>query len=132
VHAFGQEGKTTYATIADLAEANAKLLTDPRHRNKSYNLNANKSLSFREMAGVIGEALSKPVSFVSTTREEVIERYVSRGFPPEVAEYTAGFLNAVAEGDFADGSSVLTDLLGREPMPLLETFKGWGAAQKAK
>ncbi|MGC2784953.1 MAG: hypothetical protein WA397_14210 [Roseiarcus sp.] len=55
MHAFGPESKTTYATIADLAEANAKLLTDPRHRNKSYDLNANKSLSFREMAGVIGE-----------------------------------------------------------------------------
>jgi hypothetical protein len=41
-------------------------------------------------------------------------------------------LNAVAEGDFADGSSVLTDILGREPMPLLETFKGWVAAHKAR
>ena len=132
VHAFGPEGKTTYAAIADLAEANAKLLTDPRHRNKSYDLNANKALTFREMAGVIGEALGKPVPFVSTTREKVIERYVSKGFPPEVAEYTAGFLNAVAEGDFADGSSALTDILGREPMPLLETFKGWAAAHKAR
>lgn len=60
VHAFGPEGKTTYTTIADLAEANAKLLTDPRHRNKSYDLNANKSLSFREMAGVIGEPSASP------------------------------------------------------------------------
>jgi NAD(P)H dehydrogenase (quinone) len=131
VHAFGPEGKTTYAAIADLAEANAKLLIDPRHRNKSYDLNANKSLSFREMAGVIGEALGKPVPFVSTTREKVIERYVSKGVPLEAAEYTAGFLNAVAEGDFADGSSVLTDILGREPTPLLETFKDWAVAQKA-
>jgi hypothetical protein len=41
-------------------------------------------------------------------------------------------LNAVAEGDFVDCSSVLTDILGREPMPLWETFKGWAAAQKAR
>jgi hypothetical protein len=38
----------------------------------------------------------------------------------------------VAEGDFADASSALTDLLGREPMPLSETFKGWAAAYKAR
>jgi uncharacterized protein YbjT (DUF2867 family) len=49
VHAFGPEGKATYAAMADLAEANTKLLTDPRHRNKSYDFNANKALSFREM-----------------------------------------------------------------------------------
>jgi hypothetical protein len=63
---------------------------------------------------------------------EVIDRCVSKGFPPEVAEYTAGFLNAVAEGNFADGSSVLTELLGREPTPLLDTFRGWAAAHKAR
>ena len=67
---YASSNAKIYAAIADLAEANAKLLTDPRHRNKSYDLNANKALSFREVAGVIGEALGKPVPFVSTTREE--------------------------------------------------------------
>ncbi len=132
VHGFGPDGKTTYAAIADLAEANAKLLTDPRHRNKSYDLNANKSVSLREMAEIISEAFGKPIPFVSSTREKVIGRYISKGVPPEAAEYTAGFLNAVAEGDFADRSPVLTDVLGREPRPLLETFKDWVAAHEAR
>ncbi len=84
VHAFGPEGKTTYAALADLAEANAKLLTDPRHRNKSYDLNANKSISLREMAEIISEAFGRPIPFVSSTREKVIGRYISKGVPPEV------------------------------------------------
>jgi NAD(P)H dehydrogenase (quinone) len=132
VHAFGPEGKTTYAAMADLAEANAKLLTDPRHRNRSYDLNAKQVAQLSRDGRSHRRGLGKPVPFVSTTREKVIERYISKGFPPEVAEYTAGFLNAVAEGDFGDGSSVLTDILGREPIPLLETFKGWAAANKAR
>ena len=82
------------------------------------------------------ESLARPWASRSRSSRprarKVIERYVSKGVPPEAAEHTAGFLNAVAEGDFADGSLVLTDILGREPIPLLETFKGWVAAHKAR
>src|SRR3984957_14054897 len=52
VHAFGPAGQTTHHPTHNITPADAKLLTDPRHRNKSYDLNANKALSFREMAGV--------------------------------------------------------------------------------
>jgi hypothetical protein len=91
VHAFGPEGKTTYTTIADLAEANAKLLTDPRHRNKSYDLNANKSPSFARWP----ESSASPRQARSVRLEHAREgrrRYVSRGVPPEAMELHPGLL----------------------------------------
>jgi hypothetical protein len=45
----------------------------------------------------------------------------------EVAEYPADF---VAEGDFADGSSVLTGSPRPRADAAMESFKGWVAATK--
>ncbi len=47
---------------------------------------------------------------------------VAKGLSLEQAEYTAAFLNAVAEGEFSETSNGLQTILGRKPMSLKETF----------
>ena len=93
VHAFGPEGKTTYAAIADLAEANAKLLNRPAPSQQELRSPRVQGAQLpRDGRNVIGEALGKPVPFVSTTREEVIEPRRLEGLPARSRGVHSGLL----------------------------------------
>jgi NAD(P)H dehydrogenase (quinone) len=122
VRAFGPEGRTTYADIRDLGQANANLLTQDGHRNKIYHLNAGEALTLRDMAGLWGELYGKPIPYIHLTKQEFIEWRQAKGLSLEQAEYTTEFLNAVAEGEFSQTSDALRTILGRRPMSLKETF----------
>ena len=108
VRAFGPEGRTTYANIGDLGEANANLLTQNGHDNKTYLLNANETVTFRDMARMWSELYKKDVPFIHGSRQEFIDSLVAKGLPLERAEYGTQFINAVAEGFFEATSDSLT------------------------
>jgi NAD(P)H dehydrogenase (quinone) len=122
VRAFGPEGHTTYANIADLGEANANLLTQAGHENRFYLLNANETLTLRDMAKMWSDLYGKNVPYIHITEQAFIDALVAKGLPLERAEYGTQFLNAVAEGYFEKTSDSLTRILGRKPTTLKETF----------
>lgn len=122
VRAFGPEGKTTYANIRDLGQAYANLLTQDDHENKIYNLNSGEAVTLRDMAKLWGEVYGKTIPYIHWTKQEFIDWRVAKGLSLEQAEYTAAFLNAVAESEFSETSNALQTILGRKPMSLKETF----------
>lgn len=61
VRAFGPEGKTTYADINDLGQANANLLTQSGHENKVYLLNSGETLGLKDIAAVWSEVYGKTI-----------------------------------------------------------------------
>ena len=123
VRTFGPESKTTWANIADLGEANAKLLTQKDHENKTYLLNSGHTVTLEEMAELWGELYGKPVKYLHGTKQAFVDALVAKGLPVERAEYGAAFINAVMEGEFSETSSSLKDILGREPVGLKESLK---------
>jgi NAD(P)H dehydrogenase (quinone) len=123
VRAFGPEGKTTYADISDLGQANANLLTQDGHKNKFYDLNSGEAVTLKDMAKLWSEVYGTPVPYIHGTKQEFIDALVAKGLPLERAEYAAAFINAVAEGEFSETSNSLQTILGRKPKSLKETFK---------
>jgi NAD(P)H dehydrogenase (quinone) len=122
VRVFGPEGRTTYASIRDLGQANANLLTQDGHENNVYNLNSGEAVTLRDMAKLWSEAYGKTIPYIHVTKQEFIEWRVAKGLSLEQAEYTAAFLNAVAEGEFSETSNALQTILGHKPTSLKETF----------
>ncbi len=122
VRAFGPEGKTTYANIKDLGQANANLLTHPGHEGKIYDLNAGEAVTLEDMAVLWSGLYGKTVPYIRTTKQEFIDALVAMGFPVALAEHGAEFLNAVAEGEFSETSNDLETILGRKPTSLKESF----------
>jgi|SRR5579863_62875 len=122
VRAFGPEGRTTYANIRDLGQSNANLLTQTGHENKIYDLNSGEAVTLRDMAKLWSEVYGKTIPYIHWTKQEFIEWRIAKGLSLEQAEYTAAFLNAVAEGEFSEASNALQTILGRESTSLKETF----------
>ncbi len=124
VRSFGSEGRTTYADLKDLGQANANLLTQEGHENKVYNLNSGDAVTLRDMAKLWSELYGKPIPFIHGTKQEFIDSRIAKGLTPEQAAYVTAFLNAVAEGEFSETSDALKTILGRKPTSLKETFAG--------
>jgi len=123
VRAFGPEGKTTYADINDLGEANANLLTQSGHENKLYLLNSGETLGLKDMAALWSEVYGKTIPYIHGTKQEFIDVLLAKGLPLKRAQYMTSFINAVVEGEFSETSDALRTLLGRKPTSLKESFK---------
>jgi NAD(P)H dehydrogenase (quinone) len=122
VRAFGPAGRTTYANTGDLGEANANLMMQKGHENKTYLLNANEALTLKDMAKMWSDLYGKNIPYTHGTKQEFIDALVAKGLPLDRAEYGTQFINAVAEGFFSETSDSLTKILGRKPTSLLQTF----------
>lgn len=112
-HAPMGEGRIGCVDIRDIAECAAKLLLEAK-AGGPYELTGPESLSFREMAAELSEALGSPVAYQAVDPEEA--REVLRGsLPPWFADALVELYEAFhyGEGDFTTGA--VEQLLGRKP-----------------
>jgi NAD(P)H dehydrogenase (quinone) len=123
VRAFGPEGKTTYADINDLVQANANLLTQSGHESKVYLLNSGETLDLKDMAALWSDVYGKTIPYIHGTKQEFIDAHLAKGAPLARAEYVTSFINAVVEGEFSETSNALHAILGRKPTSMLETYQ---------
>jgi len=110
-------GKATMISRHDLAEANAKVLIETGHENKTYTLGASEAFSFSDVAVALSDICGKTISYVDTPVQEYIDAKVKLGFPTPVASFLAEWGQAVAAGEFAKVTKDLERLIGRKPTP---------------
>jgi NAD(P)H dehydrogenase (quinone) len=130
--AFGPEGKATYATIADLAEANVILLLQSGHESKTYTLDAGEELSLRQVTGLLSQIYEKPIPYQSITREAYVAALTSIGIPAARANFGADFIEAIALGEFSGPSDALEKLIGRKPKTMRQDLADDLASQDAR
>ncbi|WP_046246489.1 SDR family oxidoreductase [Hymenobacter terrenus] len=118
------EGRLTYATRRDIAEATARILTEPGHENQEYTLTGTTPTSFADIAGLLSELASKPIVYKQVTPEAYVEQLVGTGLPQPVAEYFAfSWMEAYKRGMFEDTDPTLARLLGRQPTSLKDFLR---------
>lgn len=117
------EGKASYASRQDLAEAGAAVLTTDGHENKVYEFSGTKSYSFNEIAEILSDLSGKSIQYVSPTTQVYSEQLKSYGLPDEAIRGAATFCEAIAVGEFDFPSSKLQTILGREPQTVKAFLK---------
>jgi NAD(P)H dehydrogenase (quinone) len=110
-------GKAAMVSRHDLAEANARVLTETGHENKTYTLGASEAFSFADIAAALSDICGKPIPYVDTPVQEYVYAKVKLGFPVPVALFLAEWGQAVASGEFSEVTKDLEQLLGRKPTP---------------
>jgi NAD(P)H dehydrogenase (quinone) len=122
------DGKVSWTTHADLAEAAAVVLTNEgRFEGPTPPLTAGDALDFGELAALASEILRKPVRREILTDEELASRMASRNVPPSVVQIALGFYLASRAGEFRAADPTLEALLGRAPVGM----RVWLAAKLA-
>ncbi len=117
------DGKASFATRLDMAEAAANILTSEGHENKEYILSNDTNYSFNDVATLLSEISGKQVPYISPSTEVFTETLSKAGVPMEAIAMTVGFCEAINQGEFFTTKSDLGYLLGRKPTSIKEYLK---------
>jgi NAD(P)H dehydrogenase (quinone) len=117
------DGKASFATRLDMAEAAANILSGEGHENKEYLLANDTNYSLSDVASLLSELTGKRVMYHSPSAEVFTETLSKAGVPKEMIGMSAGFCEAIRQGEFSTTKSDLQFLLGRKPTTLKEYLK---------
>ncbi|ULQ52069.1 SDR family oxidoreductase [Flavihumibacter fluvii] len=116
------DGKASYTTRQDMAEAAANILSTEGHENKSYIVANDATYTLYDVARILGELTGKKISNINPAAEVYIDTLSKAGVPVEYVGMFAGFSEAIKQGEFDTSASDLEKLIGRKPTSLKEYF----------
>jgi NAD(P)H dehydrogenase (quinone) len=113
------DGKVSWTTHADLAEADAIILADEgRFDGPTPPLTASQAIDLDEFAAIASDVLGKPVSRNVLSDEDLKAKMATRGVPEGAARMALGLYIAARNGEFAVVDPTLEQMLGRSPVTM--------------
>jgi NAD(P)H dehydrogenase (quinone) len=112
------DGKTSFITREELAEATAKVLTTDTHENKTYSLTNVETYTWPVIAQVLSEIAGKEIGYHSPGFEDYVNSLMEAGVPANYVQMVSGFALAISKDEFNLVSDDLEQLLGRKPASL--------------
>jgi len=103
--------------VRDTGALGARVLRDPgKHAGKLYSFSG-VSTTFGDFANVIGEVLSKPISYVPITLEQAEAGMKSRNMPDWLVAHLVAIARAGGQGAFSkENTAPIRDIVGRAPI----------------
>ena len=115
------DGRIAFIDAGDIAAVAAEALTRATPFNRDMILTGPASLSYDDVAGMIGVATDKRIEHIRLTEDELADRFVASGMQLVYARLLAAMDTAIAHGSEAQVSSEVPTILGR-PAASLEAF----------
>ncbi len=127
-HQPAGDGRVAYVDARDVAEAAARVLLEPGHQYKTYELTGPEALNGEEVAERFTTATGKPVRYVGVSPDAAADSMRTTGMP----EWYIGMLLELFElqrnGTSARITPTLRTLLGRPPRTVAEFARDHAAA----
>jgi NAD(P)H dehydrogenase (quinone) len=114
------DGKASFATRQDLAEASAVVLTSTGHESKTYVLTNEVNYSLQDVADILSELSGNTITYTSPTVDKYTEALTQAGVPAAYQSFFTGFGEAIKKGEFETNKTDLSQLLNRKPTTLKE------------
>ena len=112
------EGKAAFLLRHDMARVGAAVLTNAGHENKEYEIAADQAYSYGDIAAILSDIAGKKVQYVSPSKDEFTNTLSEQGVPQEAIGLSAGFAEAIKQGEMARTSSAVEAITGRQPTTL--------------
>ncbi|MGL6260326.1 SDR family oxidoreductase [Vibrio sp. WXL210] len=113
--------KQSVVDIRDVAGVVVASLTQPQHRNKTYQLSGPEPLTFAEQANILSLAAGKPIEYIAVSRQAAIDGMKAAGLNDWLAEQLGEILDWFAQGHYAYVTNDVEVVLGR-PARRFEAF----------
>jgi NAD(P)H dehydrogenase (quinone) len=115
------DGRVSWTTHADLAEADAIILADEgRFNGPTPPLTALHAIDIEEFAIIASDVHGKLISRMVLSDDEFKAKMAARGTPEGAAKIALGLYVAARNGEFSTVDPTLQQLLGRSPMTMRE------------
>jgi NAD(P)H dehydrogenase (quinone) len=130
VHVPAGNGKFAAATRDDLAAAHAAVLAGTGHEGKSYALTGSPTVSFAEVAEILGELCGSKIPYVEISDQAYMDLLVSTaGVPHFIAEFALIWVKGMTAGEWQRQTQDLETLIGKPPTTATEFFRDFYLAQ---
>ena len=117
---FSTTARFSLTDLSDLAEAAARIMTEPGHQAATYQLAAPDALSQEDCAAILSQVLGRPIRAAAKPIADFRRDAAVAGLPPERIE-TMTKMNAHYDAHGLVGNpNVLRWILGREPTRFAE------------
>lgn len=116
-------GKTPFALRREMGEAAANVLIQDGHEDKIYEITANESYDFAEIATILSELSGKQLNYVDADPTVFIKTLEGFGVPEFAVNLVAGFAADIKAHQYEIVSNDLEKLLGRKPADLKTALK---------
>ncbi|HBP31756.1 MAG TPA: NAD(P)-dependent oxidoreductase [Advenella kashmirensis] len=116
-------GKQAPASREDIAEAQAVVLTEQGHDNKTYSLTGYPAVSYADIVQILSDARGVPVPLISVTDEEYIANYAAEGLPEPYAAFALEWVHGANLGEWSDLTGDLERLIGHTPLTTAEYLR---------
>ncbi|GMU10033.1 NmrA family NAD(P)-binding protein [Corallococcus caeni] len=119
------DGKVSWTTHADLAEAAAVILANEgRYEGPTPPLTAEQALDFEALCELASSVLGRPLRRSVVPEDEMRAKLVASGMPAPAVGISLGLYRASRDGEFAAVNPTLRELLGRAPTGMREVMAG--------
>jgi len=114
------DGRVASASRKDYAEAAAVVLTTDGHEGAVYELSGDVAWTFDELASAVGALAGREVVYRSVTPEEHTSILTGAGLDEGTAGFVVALDGNIRDGELADATSTLAELIGRPTTPLAQ------------
>ncbi len=88
-------------------------MTDPRHRNKTYELTGPRALTFRQAVGEITAAAGRPIEYQQVSMADFTGGLATAGLPQGLIDLLEELFGQVLDGRNSKVMGGVAEILGR-------------------
>lgn len=121
------DGRIAHIARDDLAHAAAAALASDFAGTRTLTLSGSEAMTTREIAALVGTALSQPIDVVPVSTNDLVQGMVGAGLPEPMARFLASFDDNTAAGFVGTVTGDVEALIGKPPLP----FAAWLEANAA-
>jgi uncharacterized protein YbjT (DUF2867 family) len=115
------DGRIGFIDVRDIADVATAALLDSQWDRGIYELTGPASISFGDVASLLGEALGREVKYVPVTPDQVRQSILDRGWGEWAAGIMADYSAAYAQG-FGDFTTTFVEKIAGHPARSYATF----------
>jgi len=120
LHGAAKEGRFSSASRKDFAEAAAKVLLQPGHENKVYELAGETSFSLEELVAELSRQTNQKIVYMNHSFEDFKSALIAAGLPEGFAYILADSDVKASQGDLESSSQDLKKIIGHSTTLLSE------------
>jgi uncharacterized protein YbjT (DUF2867 family) len=128
LYASAGEARVSVIDVRDIAAVAARVLTEPGHDGKAYDLTGPAALTHAEMADQLARATSRPVRYLDIPSEAMRQALVGLGLPVWQADGLVEDYEHYRRGEAAVVTPAVRDVTGREPRSFAQFALDYAAA----
>jgi uncharacterized protein YbjT (DUF2867 family) len=123
-----KDARVSHIDVRDIARVAARVLSEPGHDGKSYDLSGPQALGNAEAAEHLSRALGRTIRYVDVSFADYKQGALAAGVPEPYADALVDLYRHYLAGQASRVSPVVRELTGREPITFAEFARDHAAA----